>query len=243
LRIPFFDDNLFIVKFQSPNGGVRDIYLDSLLPLEAAETTHVLDFVRKYDLPFTRESRLEFTIDGRRVVDYYPLESLKMWLSNVKDTVNLLRLIGEARTKEIRQFVRADRYYSIYAEDADKFGVDDEYAMLVAKTLLADKVSYGMMEFPTTNQLVFEDGKFVNQINPRSAMGYIWSVIRDDLVSGQYWHYKQCAYCGAWEDMSKPGLRRSIWTHCNKAECQEKHLKEKNKERAKVYRQRRKEPR
>ncbi|MDR0616462.1 MAG: hypothetical protein LBG29_06595, partial [Synergistaceae bacterium] len=125
-------------------------------------------------------------------------------------------------------------------EDEDRFSRDDEYTLLVAKTLLANKVSEGLEEFPTTNHLEFEEGKFVNQINPRSAMGFIWSIIRDDLVSGRDWHYKQCRYCGAWEDMSKPGLRRSIWTHCDKTECRKAHLREKNKEQSKKYRQRRK---
>jgi hypothetical protein len=162
-----------------------------------------------------------------------------MMLADIKAAVTLWRWIGEECVDEIREFIREDDDYSLYVADEDNFNNDDEYAVLVAKTLLANKVSEGLREFPATNQLAFENDRFVNQINPRSAVGFIWSIISDDLMSGRSWHYKQCRYCGAWEDMSKPGLRRSIWTHCDKEDCKKAHLREKNKERARKYRQQR----
>jgi hypothetical protein len=241
MRIPFFDNKKFLVKFQSLIGGVREICLDSLLPFEAAKTAHPLNFARKYDLPVTGETTPHIVLGDRTVLNYYPLEEFKSRLAEVKAAVNLWCLIGEARLNDIRGFVRADRDYSIYVTNTyeGSFCHNDEYALLVAKTLLANKVSEGLEQFPTTNQLSFEKDKFVNQINPRSAMGFIWSIIRDDLVSGHNWHYRQCLYCGVWEDMSKPGLRRSIWTHCDKSECRKAHEREKNKARSRGYRRRR----
>jgi hypothetical protein len=242
LRIPFFDNKEYLVKFQSPIGGVRSIYLDSLLPFEAAETSHALNFARKYDLPLTGVRVPEITIDGRKVIDYYQLDKLKMWLTRVKSAVNLWRLTGEKDINGTRHVIAGvDEYYSLCARWCHNGASndDDESIMLTAKNILIAMVNEGLWEFPTTNQLTFENGKFINQIDPRSAMGYIWSLISDDLASGRNWHYKQCAYCDAWEDMSKPGLRRSCWSHCNKPECVKAHKRDKSKLRSKKYRQRR----
>jgi hypothetical protein len=53
-------------------------------------------------------------------------------------------------------------------------------------------------------------------IDAASPMAYIWGVIRS-MVAGKglhHWHFKQCADCGKWEDISAPG-RRSTWTRCD----------------------------
>jgi hypothetical protein len=128
-----------------------------------------------------------------------------------------------------------------YGVTFQNFRNDEKAVLQVAARVLVEAVSLGLKDFPLASKIWVEwDDEYEKYLDfhhkSESADGdvysYAWNVILEDLSRSEKrrnWHYKQCADCGTWEDLSKPNRRNSKWKRCDACIKERKKLRERDR--------------
>jgi hypothetical protein len=178
----------------------------------------VLELIKKYNLPrnsnsnkFLREKQQLYLKDGSQVLAFYPLDTLKSQLVDIKAAVLLWQAFLEDDVPKIRRlfaFRRDGRtrdeymplelsFHENLPENFDQGAdMDDDEVIKFASWTLCKMIVHGFEGFPPSSKVeVEEEGRFRHAPHPLDPFSYVWSVILNDLSRSdarRKWHYRKC---------------------------------------------------
>lgn len=255
---PKLPGEAYFQKLQELGSSINEIVTpDSTLPLQMADLEgsdgSLTSWIKNNgDITPPRSlGKIRVTATDGSIFDVVSLEDLRKELFLVKAAVQLMRQIGTDETTAIKEslsFIGGNASVlvegkEIHLEAVEKYGYEGNDVKKLAALVLRKLIEKGVHRYPAKRVLspVMKDEEdaalaFEDVDTPYQAMTFIWGTLKDELVSGKYakWHYKRCADCGTWEDLSLPG-HRSTWTRCKS--CVEKRRKEQSRERTKKARE------